>query len=152
MRELRFGIGGGPAPLHAVPSLDVEEVLEGRVWERAALQLTQKQALQDALEFLCKVDKGHQIIQEAATNGRMTPDVAALSAYEYASKALRSQGLRHQLGFHERRELIKTSSKVLRAILRGKAATRKLKAEEVETARKLFEALAELSYVSLVNM
>jgi len=149
MKERRFGIGGGLAPLHAVPSLDVEEVLEGRVWEKAALQDAQEQALRDGLEFLDKVEKGHDIIREVATQGRMTPDVVALSAYEYTRNALRSQGLPQQLGFDERHELIKKSQRVLRAILESKTAAKKLNTEDLEAARMLFESLAELSHRSL---
>jgi hypothetical protein len=151
MNEQRFGIGGGPSPLQDVPSLDVEEVLEQRRWETQELPQPEIDALKQALQFLQRVAEGHELVRRLAIDGIMRPDVSALSAYEYARKALGAQCLLGGLGFSERQQLIERSREVLAAVVGGRERAENLDKEDVEAARALFEALADLSFRSLVS-
>jgi hypothetical protein len=134
----------GSSPLMALPSLDVEELLDDRVWERGALDESDRMLLDKAIQFLGKVLAGHAIVRDTATGGDITPDVVAIDAYQHTKEALSAPLVELAPDFERREQLARTTKEVLERILSNRAG--EVPQSDFELAKKFFEALTVFSY------
>jgi hypothetical protein len=129
--------------LYVVPALDIEEILDKRLWEKSPLTQRQRADLEEGIEFLDLVLRGRSMAEKTATQGVVSGDLAAIQAYNQVSRAYRRYPTQTN---QDLQETIHESQLLLREILDHSGQALDLDEEGIETARGLFFLLATMSF------
>ena len=125
----------------AVPALDIEEILQKRLWKDGPLTEQQRSDLKEGAEFLDLVLQGRDMAEKSGTQGVVSGNLAALKAYSLVSRAYR----RHpRAADQEFQETIHDTQKLLREIVE-EGADVEADDKELKVASDLFYSLAATS-------
>ena len=125
----------------AVPALDIEEILQKRLWKDGPLTEQQRGDLKEGAEFLDLVLQGRDMAKKSGTQGVVSGNLAALRAYNLVNRAYR----RHpRAADQEFQETIHDTQKLLRDIAE-EGGDAEADDEEVKVACDLFYSLAAMS-------
>jgi hypothetical protein len=125
-----------------VPALDIEEILQKRPWEHGPLTEQQRADLEEGVQFLDLVLRGRDMAEEAVSHHIVSGNLAAIKAYNLASRAYRRYPHAADQDFHE---TICKTQKLLREILDKEELEIKPDEKELAVARDLFYLLAAMS-------
>jgi cytidylate kinase len=126
----------------AVPALDIEEILQKRLWREGPLTEQQRGDLKEGARFLDLVLQGRDMAEKSGTQGVASGNLAALKAYSLLSRAYRRHS---QAADQEFKETIHDTQKLLREIAEEEGGDVEADDEEVKVACDLFYSLAAMS-------
>jgi hypothetical protein len=125
----------------AVPALDIEEILQKRLWREGPLTEQQRGDLKEGAEFLDLVLRGRDMAEKSRSQGVVSGNLAALKAYSLVSRAYRKHS---RAADQEFQETIHGTQKLLLEIVEEDGDV-EADDEEVKVACDLFYSLAAMS-------
>jgi hypothetical protein len=129
--------------LQIVPALDIEEILQKRLWEKGRLTERQRADLEEGVEFLELVLRGRAIAEKTVTEGVVSGDLAAIQAYNWVSRTYRRYPVKTDQDFQE---TLRKSRTLLHKILKCNGQAIDVDEKDIEATRNLFFLLATMSF------
>jgi hypothetical protein len=129
--------------MQVVPALDIEEILQKRLWEKGTLTEQQRADLEEGVKFLDLVLRGRDIAEKTVTHQVVTGDVAAIKAYNLVSRAYRRYLVEAD---QDLQETIRESKELLTKIAKHSDQLADLDEKDIEVTRNLFFLLATMSF------